>query len=325
MNLSKVSLSKFFISLLALVVLVYIFDLTANLPIPYIHQITTSTILIIQVLFLATYSIVSIKNKRINKIFLILLPVTLMPFISAFCSTLNFNQPFFYGFLSERTKFDFVLGIILIVALERNFITIQLLKKLLYRLAFFYFLICLFFYLVIDPNLFEGSDFVIFSSSKGFIYRFNLSLIVFLFFYSYCEIIFSDKISIKSILYSVATLSFLIFIAKARSLTAAVVVCSFGFGLLNTTFRKKLILYSIGIIIAFLLFSAIFLIFPEELSSISALFVSAFNVFIGGEVADMSAASRITQLNIGKEGFLNSPIFGNGTLSSQWNLSLIHI
>src|SRR5690606_13427142 len=65
---------------------------------------------------------------------------------------------------------------------------------------------------------------------------------------------------------------------------------------------------------AFLMFTS-----PEVIYENVKLFASAANVFLGGEITDGSALSRIYEFEIALRGFYKHPWLGNGFLSNQYN------
>ena len=84
--------------------------------------------------------------------FLFILPILLLPFLSAWQAMETFDQPLLYGVLSERGKFFAISGLMLVHFLERGWWTIELVKKTVITGAYLFFGFMLVLYLFVNQK-----------------------------------------------------------------------------------------------------------------------------------------------------------------------------
>lgn len=315
MNFTQIkSVSRYSISV---IIILYLFDTLSNLPLGIFYAVFSTTLLGAQVLFFIAYTVKALKEKRVNKIYLYLLPVVLIPFISSIMSHEIYGQPYLYGWLSERTKLNFIFSIMLIFLLDRNWLTIKFIEKSMLISSILVVLLLYYLFYFVDPYQFAETNFVVFSQEKGGVFKVSKQLPAFLFFYLFAKLLQEFKLSrIVAMLLIVFCLAIVV---KARALTFCMLISLLLYVLFYLKVKSKLILLSISSFFGFFIFLLLGLFFREESSQLQELFLSASNVFLGGEVSDISSVSRIDQFDKAYEAFLKSPVFGNGYLSTQWN------
>ena len=172
-------------------------------------------------------------------------------------------------------------------------------------------------YIFMNPEVFEGTNFVIKSVYRGYRYGFNQAFVVLLFLYALFQALSTRNRRWLFLL--VAILFYLFVFHKGRSLLLATIGAAAIFLLRNYS-SGAVLKYFVGIAVAaVLVLAASWFILPDVTQTNVLLFASAFNAVLGGEVVDGSAASRITQVQIAVQGIEAHPLLGNGFLSSQWN------
>ena len=300
-----------------LTMVLYIFNVFTNLPIPNLSQLISLGFLTLQLSFLAFYTIRAIKAKQVNLYFILIIPILLIPLISALKANQVFGQPFYYGFFTERYKFDCILGLLLIYLIENSIVNFKLLKKVILNASYGVLFVFLILYLFVDPTLFIDTKLVVVSPYKGAIYKLGKTLLLLLYFFSLAKSLKKPKVFNFFIMALVIFV--VLFLAKARSFSLSVFITTLLFVLWRLRLDKKIVLFSFLFVAIPSIVLLIYLFYSEELSLIKDLFYSAFSVFLGGEVTDSSAASRVSQFQIAYEGFLAEPIFGCGSLSHLWN------
>lgn len=293
------------------------FNLLINIPIPFVYSSINSLVIIGFSFFIFFRSIHSIKTKKISKLHLFMLLFMLVPLWGAVQAFQIHQQPLFFGILSERLKMLSVIGFFLVFLLETKWLKIEELFKATIISAGIIFGVLFFLNVFVPSTVISDFDFVINSASKGYRIKLNQTLIVFLFFYSISKA--SERNGTNYVILASTIVIYFFFIYKARSLTIALLICALFYFIINQKLYKTVSFTIVFIAISALLFGIGYLIFPEKIGHVISLFFSAFNVIIGGEVADASALSRSTQSEIALEGFFNHPFFGNGFLSSRWN------
>ncbi len=293
------------------------FGLLYNMPAPILYTTLNTLWLFILVFFLIYYSLSAFRKKQFSKIYLILMALLIVPVYGALNAKVIFNQPILYGLLAERPKVFAVGGFLIVVLLEKNWFSLKELERAILNVGTVFFSLVLFTALFVPKAILSNYDFAVETISKGFRLNINHGLIVVLYFLSLVKSIFDFKL--KHAVLALLIFLYIAFIYKARTLTLSVSFVTLLFFLqylkANSLIKVFSILGSacvIGALLGFFFFS-------EELFKISELFISAFNVVLGGEVIDPSSQSRISEFEIARNGFFNHPILGNGFLSSRFN------
>ena len=149
---------------------------------------------IFEILFLLVVGVVCMVSFRdmiegwskgkANSFQFILLPLFLLPFITALQANKEFNQPYWMGLFAQRQHFIIFAGYFLVIALKRKWIQLDQLKKYLIQSLFIIMFVMLFFSIFIDPMLFSDSEFVEFTLNKGWHYEFPSGIIANVIIYS---------------------------------------------------------------------------------------------------------------------------------------------
>lgn len=307
---------KFKIVLLFLFVVIN-FNILATVPVAFLFSSTHLIFLFILAVFYGYYALEGIKTRRIATLTLICLPILMVPFISAFQAKINFGQPFIVGLATGRLIFYTVSGAFLIFFLEKGKITIQQVEKSVLYVAIIYFVICLCLYLFVNPTSLMHTDLVKFQAGKGYTYRLSPLLTVFLLFYALLKGLLEKER--KYFMLFLLVIIYLIIFVQGRSLLAAIVGTIGIFFLRNFSFVQNLKFFSMTLLLCFSFYAFLIFTSPEIVKENVALFMSAANVFLGGEVTDGSALSRLYEFEIALRGFYRHPWLGNGFLSNQYN------
>lgn len=292
------------------------FSLLVNIPIPFVYEFLNTSFLIFLFFFYIYIALFFYKNKQVSKLFILITIISLVPIIGVTQAMIHFDQPFIYGILAERVKVLAFGSLLIVFLLEKGLIELNQIKNSVIYFAFVFFSVLLILNIFVPAALIEDYDFVVKSASKGYRFKFDNSLVVILYFFSLAKCIQEKKF--KYLILITLILFYFIFLYKARSLAFSVLITT---SIYLVQKLKLYLLFSWSVILTFVL---IFLIgigywfFPDQFTKIIELFTSAINVFIGGEITDSSAMSRVMQFDIAKEGVINHPFFGNGLISSRW-------
>lgn len=293
------------------------FNILATVPIEFLFSATHLIFLFILALFYAYYALEGLKTKRIARLTLICLPILLIPFISALQAKANFGQPFIIGLATGRLIFYTVSGAFLIYFLEQGKITMKQVETSVLYVAIIYFIICLSLYIFVNPATLMHTDLVKYQTGKGFTYRLSPLLTVMLLFYALLKgMIEKDK---KFLALFLLVMLYLVIFVQGRSLLAAIVGTIGLFFLRNFSFLQNLKYLVLTILLCFGAYAFFMFTNPTIIYENVELFMSAANVFLGGEVTDGSALSRLYEFDIAVRGFKQNPWFGNGFLSNQYN------
>lgn len=306
-----------FIRLTLMFFLVVEFSLLTHVPVPGARVVSNSLFLLLLLVFFSYYLLKSLRESQFSILLVISVPILVVPFLSAYQAQQVFGQPFIFGFLADRTKFFILSPLLLVYLLEANILSIKTVERVLISLASAYFFIALFLYLVVDPELFRGTSFVIFSPQKGMRYNINHALVLILLFYSLYKTI--DQMSIRHILLVVLILIYLLVLVKGRSLLVTLFVALMQIFLRRLTWRQRIAVLSFSILAVVIFGIVALFFFKEGVGNFITLFSSALDVVTGGEGQDASAKSRVIQADVAWEGVREHPLLGNGFLSSQWN------
>ena len=316
MNKTKQFIKDKFLAIFITLLLVEQFSLIVHVPIPFVHQGLNTLFLVILLVFFVYYLLVLLRRREVSKLLLIILPIFFIPIFSGIQANTTFGQPFILGFLAERLKYYVIAALFIVHALENGWITIDFLQKILLRLSVGYFIIAAIIYLFVDPHWFIHTNFVAISPHKGVKFNINQFFILFLFFYALCQILYKNKMIY--LLLMAGIILYLIVFIKGRSLMFSVFLATIIFSFRKLNLRFFLSFLSLSIIGVALLVAILFIVAPGIVEMNLQLFTSALNVFLGGEVTDGSAASRITQSQTAWIGVREHFLLGNGTVSSRW-------
>ncbi len=312
----KNAFQKYFAGPFLVLFLLLTFSLLVNLPIPFVYVTLNTSFLVFLLLYFLYETILVFKKKKVSKFYLLVLLFMVVPTIGTIQAKIYFGQPVFYGILAERTKIMAFGGLLIIFLLERGIISFSKIESIVLKTAAGVFGLLLLLNIFVPSSVADEYDFVINSVSKGLRIKLNHGLIVILYFYALIAGI--EKKNRWYISLVLLILFYLVFIFKARSFTLSLLIASLFYLIKQIKVFKLLSWSIISLVIALVFFSLGYVFFEVQFLRIFELFSSAFNVFLGGEVTDSSALSRISQFEIANNGLKEHPIFGNGFLSIQW-------
>lgn len=308
---------KGIISFLFVIFLLLTFEVFTKLPIPFLYEGLYYLFKFIEIFFFLYLLLHAVKYNQLNRLFFLVIPIMLIPFIGALKSQQIYEQPFWIGLIVERSKLDFIIPLMLLYLLERNLVSLKQIESILKNVSFLYLMFVLFIHLVINPEWLKNTSLVLVSNDKGLIVKLSNILIVFAFLYAYCKLVYERRLAYLIIVF--LSLFTFVILSKARFLSISVVLCILIHLLFFTSFRKKLNILFLGTFFLIFAFLIVTFVLPEQSNKIANLFISAFNVFLGGEVIDNSSASRIMQSKIAYESIVSHPLFGTGLLSHTFN------
>lgn len=297
-----------------------------NLPIPYKYAIEAAFIAVILVVGILTLlksyvvkRIIPSNNFTINYMVLSFILV----FISTILAKINFGQPLIYGILASRRALYCLNGVILLVLLQKEKISLEKIKNL----FVFCFVITLVLYYIINilypPGtlLLEYGDeitkgFVAYSDARNVSrYRFDLSIILFGVIYSLLNI--KNK---KYLLYMLFSLAYIFFFYRGRILIASLFFIVAVYLLFVANIKTKIRVFVLsGIVIP--LFFLLEIYDYESVTRFLDFFHVGINALLGEFGSDFSANSRIMQAETAWSHIQQCHYIGVGTVSHRWSMS----
>ncbi len=276
--------------------------------------------------FLALYIAASLFNKRrLNTIvwyFLVLIAV--IPFYSAYRASVEFGQPFVYGFLSERGWLIVGVGIWFYNILIKEKITLDTVESSFVIMAWASLLFFSLFILTYDPNQLQGayseSKMVNVTQDRGLRFKFQLYFITFGSIYYLVK--YAVHRNFKDVILLLAFLAYVIFVVQGRTYMIFLGITFLLYFWFNFPLDK---LIPVMIKLMFFVFLSVLLmlaLMPDYVERMSYLFVQMFDVLQGKESLDTSANARIFQSEIVYSYFERNPLsifLGTGSISNQWN------
>jgi hypothetical protein len=259
----------------------------------------------------------SLKTKKVKMISLLMLPLILMPVISAIQAARVFGQPAIYGFLAQRQVFMALCAHFIVTALERKWLSEDSFEKYFVRSLQILLFIFLIFYMFVNPSRFIDTDFVTFSPNKGVRYEFPDSCIYGLFLYSLF------KVWIKKEKKWWVTVAFSLFYILVYLLDRTQLVALAGtvglYVLLNFSISRMIRMVILGAFGILLVFGLLAFMAPDFLDKNLKLYATAFETLTGEKVAESSTNIRFLESKIALAGFTDHQAIGVGFLSTRWN------
>lgn len=253
---------------------------------------------------------------KANYLQLILFPLFLLPFITAWQANREFQQPYLIGLLAQRQHFIIFAGYFLLVSLKNNFISIERLQKYFLRALFIIMGIMLFFSVFIDPLKFNGTDFVEFSLNKGWHYEFPGDVVATVILFSVFKILTENRYRFFiPLLFGV--LYFLVYVQDRSQLLMMAVTVGIYF-IRNVSLNKKVIYATWGTLLLMAATGITYLVSPDLINHYVTIFGNASTIVTGGHTTEYSTNMRIAESAIAIKGFFEHPFFGNGFVSSQF-------
>lgn len=304
--------------LLLLLIFISTFRVFATLPLDVLHQ-TVSTLAIVSLtLFYLFNLLLNFRDRRITRLDVLMWVFILVNFFAAYQGHVVFKQPYYYGIMAQRSVLLSLSGILLIVLLNHNWISIRQVEKAFVALSLSLLIIFYFFFLFVDPVKFPDQEFVAYSPIRGHRYRFQFALVLMLLFYSLFKI--SHEKKNRFIIIALLILFYLVYFLQSRTTLVVLLFTLMIYFFRNFSLQEKIrktILYgsitTIGILLLFGLgYTALF-------EKYQVLYQNVFNVFIGESPDEASSAVRFMEFNTALEYIARNPVFGNGFISNQWN------
>ena len=275
------------------------------------------------ILVLILTSIISIRDiilqwllGKANYFHLILAPLFILPFITAYQANIEFQQPYLIGLLAQRQHFIIFAGYFLVLGLKNKSFDIDGFKKHFIRSLLIIMGIMLFFSVFINPLVFNDTDFVEFSLNKGWHYEFPSDVIATVILYSMFKLLKENrKRFILPLL--LGGLYFLVYI-QDRSQLLMITITVFIFFIRNIDIYRKFLYLLWGIISASALLLIIYVVDPGLIDHYITIFGNASTIVTGDSTTEYSTAMRISEAAIAIKGIALHPLLGNGFVSSQF-------
>lgn len=280
-----------------------------------------------EALFLGTLIVISVTvfgsiisgvlNGRINYLFLILIPLLIVPFINAYQANKVFQQPFLIGLVTQRQHYILLCGYFCFLALQRHWINLEQIEKYFIRSMYINMAVMIFFNVLIDPSVFKDTEFVKYSLNKGWQYEFPNAIAIAIIIYSIGKAWGENKPMAYLPLF-ICTAYFFIY-GQDRSQIFFAVITIFIYYAFNLSTYKK-IKYALGTIL-FVSFgiSFLYIVFPDFVQHYFTIFGNASSIVTGEEVRESSTNIRFKESAIAMENFIKHPWLGNGSISAKFN------
>ncbi len=242
----------------------------------------------------------------------------IMPLHSALMANIEYNQPLYYGVLTQRSIFIASSSLILIYLIRRKRITTKGIEQVLFYLGW----LCLLGYLAITLLMNPAS----FGRVPGFTSGGVIEPHHFIFnsvFVIYIIIFYVNRgLKRKNIQDYFLTLPFfiyLIFIDGGRSLLLSLVAAIWISIALKLSFLRVLIFTPIVILCASIVIGLMYYYQPGYMHKFENKLVAAVTVVLTREKSsDASANARIDEVEMVWPDIVNNLALGNGKLSQQW-------
>lgn len=270
---------------------------------------------------LAIYLIAKVFKKNISRFEAYLLLLCLVPFVGAFTANFFYHQPLIYGLLAQRSFFLCISALFLFHALKTGYINLRNVERALIGISWTCLLCYILVNLSVNPAPFKETGFVGYNSLKGgYLFRFNMTLIVFATFYYFISLLKSfNKLHA---LYFLLFFGYILLIRQDRTIVLTTLI---GLAILifkNTSFRRGF--FSTSMIVAglILVLGTTYFLNENFFNQIGQLYANSIHVVMNlgaDEIVKGNGNVRISEAQIAADGFLASPFVGQGVLSKQFN------
>ncbi len=258
----------------------------------------------------------AIKARRLKFITVLMIPLLLMPVISALQAAAVFGQPVVYGFLAQRQVFMALCAHFIVIALQRNWVSIYDFERYLTRSLQILLLVFLFFYMFVDPRQFVNTDFVTISPNKGARYEFPDSCIYGLLLYALFRFWIKGE---KKWFFTIALCAFYILAYLLDRTQLIAIIGTIGlYVLLNFSIGRMVRMITLGTFGLLFLLLFLGILAPDFLSKNLSLYMGAFETLTGEKLAESSTNIRFLESKIALEGFSDHQAIGVGFLSTRW-------
>ncbi len=260
--------------------------------------------------------IIGWSKGKSNYLQLLLFPLFLLPFITAWQANREFHQPYLMGLLAQRQHFIIFAGYFLLIALKKNWISEDRLKKRFITALFVIMGIMLFFSVFIDPQKFNGTEFVEFSLNKGWHYEFPSDVVATVILYSVFKILHQNTYRFLLPLL-LGAVYFLVYI-QDRSQLLMISITVFIYFMRNVSLSRKVIYAAWGGLLIVFALGLTMLVKPDLITHYITIFSNASTIVTGGTTSEYSTSMRLAESAIALRGFAEHPWFGNGFVSAQF-------
>lgn len=314
-RLFSLSVKKIFIPAAWVLFFILAFRVLARYPIK-IFEILFIAVIALSVLILVIDLIESSRKMRFNYLHLFFFILSILPFISAQRAEHIFGQPFLLGLGAQRSFYIIYSGFLAVIALEKGWIRIEQLYDWFVLSLYVMMGSMLYFNVFIDPMKFSSTEFVEFSSNKGWHYEFPANVASALIIFS--AIRFFQNNALKHLISLIVSSGYFLIYQQDRSQIVALCVTLLIYFLRNVKIKRQLVLGFSGILAAIILVNLISLVRPEFVDHYLRIFTNASTVVLGGETTEYSSNMRIAESAIALNGFTQHPWFGNGVVTSHF-------
>ena len=292
------------------------FRVMARSPIGMIEEVLFLALLVMVVFTTVGTSVMRLLKGRFNFLFMLLIPLLIVPFISAYQAHKVFHQPFIIGLIAQRQHYILLCGFFCVIALQRKLISLELLEKYFVRSMLINLGIMIFFSVFIDPGMFKDTEFVKYSLNKGWQYEFPNAVAIAVVIYSIGKAWGENKSSAYLPLF--LSIAYFIIYGQDRSQILFATVTIFIYYIFNLNIYRKIKYAFATLLSGIVLISALAIFYPDLIEHYLTLFGNASSIVTGKEVDEASTNVRYMEGAIAIENFTKHPWLGNGSVSSQF-------
>lgn len=279
-------------------------------------------LLIFMAMYMYSYLIKQKKIKYYILYYFVL--VMILPIYSALNAMMAFNQPFLYGFLSQRDWILVFSGVLIYYMIVKNKLSLNTLEFSFLVMSWSSLLLYYYLALTFNPSEFYASEekarYILISGDRGFRFNFPTFFITFgSIYYLIKFIIYKRKLHLLFMLFF---LSYIFFIAQGRTYIIGILIIFFL--IYYSYFSIEKLIIKLMKIFLFVLLTIVFIhfVYPEYLDKMVMSYTNMFQALIGETVEDVSSSSRLSASKKVVDFFSINPysiITGTGRLSTQWN------
>ena len=258
------------------------------------------------------------RNNRITKLELYsLLMMLYIPLTSAHMSNSEFGQPWFYGIGTMVPTLLIGNIMILFYLYRRNFFSLADIERALLWLSWLNLSFVILVPIIVDANQFDLVDgFIIGMDGVRKISISNDFLCIGFYYY-----VFAGNWEKNNKYSLIASLFFIALLLSGGRAGLIALISSYLFFMFRWGSPLKIVKLILTLGIIFILsYSALSVIFPDEVNDRQNKFNDSFTVlFKQEEVGDVSANARVFETEIAFPYIEKHPLMGNGGVSNQWN------
>jgi hypothetical protein len=294
------------------------FRVFATLPLENLHQIISTTAIILLSIYYILSMLISINRSRITRLDILMWIFILVNFLAAYKGNVVFGQPYYYGIMAQRSVLLSLSGILMISFLNNGYITIKQVERSFLLISLSLLVICYFFFLFINPVNFNDDEFVAYSPIRGYRYRFQFALVIMLLFYSLFKISHEKKSKFSIVVFLI--LFYLVYFLQSRTTLVVLVITLLIYFFRNYSVKERIrntLLYGS----VFLVIAGIFIVlgYTSLFEKYKMLYHNVLEAFMSGSADEASSAVRYMEYRTALDYISKNPFLGNGFISNQWN------